>query len=800
MRILTDAWRGIRRAPLVSAVIVLSLAAGIGINAVIFSWVQSRIFRPLPGVPGSGAFLGIEARTERGGYPATSWPEYRDLAERLRSFDAIVASQMVPIFVGRTGEVERVYGLVVSENYFDVLRTAPAAGRLPTAAEMSAGRSQPLAVIGYGLWQSRYGGDPAVVGSPIRLNGVDATIAGVTSRIFQGTVLGLNFEVFVPAGMTPLIAPGSRGLEDRSARDVTLLGRLRDGVSREAAQHEAAAVMADLATTYPATNAGIGAEVAPYWYSPRGPQRAMVAGLLLLQALMLIVLLTICSNTANLVLARSSARHREMGIRLALGAGPARVMRLLLAETTLLGLLGAALGALVAVWGAEALKLIPLTGLPIRMETYVDGTTLLVAMLLGAGAGALVGAAPAAHFARLDPMRALRAGGRDRARTRLRTFLMAAQVGLAVIVLIGAAIVLRSFLDTRTMDPKFERDGVLLAAYDLEGRNKTADQARQFAAGVLDRLQAVPSVESAAISSLVPLDIHGLPNRVFTLEGHTRLDEGADRALTNIVTPGYFRLMRIALVGGRDFSPLIDEAAAPEAIVNETFAARFAAGRPVIGRRLEIGGRAFRIAGVAADSTYDAFGEPPTPALYVSYRDWPVSSGEIHVRVRGGDEARAAADIRAAVAAVEPDFPVFNVRTLRAHVESNLMFRSIPARMFMLLAPLLLALIAIGIYAVVAYGVTLRTMEIGLRMALGATRRQVERTFVRQSMRAIVIGAAVGLALAAVAGARLLDGQLWDPVIFVVVPAFLLLVAAAACWLPARRAAGADPWTALRTP
>ena len=795
---LTHAWRGIARMPLVSAVIVLSLAAGIGINTIVFSWVESRVFRPLPGVPDSGRFLGIEARADTGGYPASSWLEYRDLAERLRSFEAVVASRMNPIYVGRPGEVERVYGLLVSDNYFDALRPAAAAGRLPSAAEMASGAAEPIAVIGNGLWQSRYGGRTDAIGRTIRLNGVDATIAAVTSELFQGTVLGLNFEVYVPARMAPLLMPGSTELADRAMRGYTLLGRLGPGVSRGAAQQEAEGAMAALRRAYPASNAAMGVEIVAFWNSPRGPQRMMVAALVLLQGIMLLVLLAVCGNTATLVLARASARHREMGIRLALGSGPARLVRLLLAENVLLGVMGAALGAVLAVWGTEALKVIPLTGLPIKMQTYVDGTGLAVAMLLGVACGLIVGAAPAAQLARMDPLGAFRSGARGASRNRLRTALMGVQVALAVVVLIAAGIFLRSFLETRSTHPGFERGGVLLAAYDLEGRNRTRDEARQFADQLLTRLRAMSTVDSAAISTSMPLDIHGLPSRVFTLEGHTRVEEGVDRALVNTVTPGYFAMMRIPMVEGSDFAPLTDAAAPPQAIVNETFAARYGNGRGVVGRTVQAGGATFRIAGIVADSTYDAFGEPPTPAIYFSYRDRPSRSGEIHVRARGGDEQRLAPDVRAAVSSLEADLPVFNVRTLTAHVETNLMFRKIPAQMFVVLGPLLLALAAVGIYAVVAYSMTLRTTEIGVRLALGATPARVTRAFVGQSMKTVLLGAAAGLAMASALAWRALGDRPWDPYAFIAVPAFLLLVATAACWLPARRAARLDPWAALR--
>lgn len=795
-RDMRHAARAIRRAPLLAAVIVVSIGVGIGVNTVVFAWIQARLLHPLPGVPGSAGLHLVEPRSETGGYPGASWPEYRDLEERLGSFQDVIAFRMAPLYVGQSGQVERTFGQLVSRNYFSALDVRPALGRFIDAG--GAPLNDSVAVISYELWQARFGGSPDAVGRTLRINGKDFTVVGVTPREFQGTVMGLNFDIWVPAELAPVLVTGTRELIDRGSRGYALMGRLSPGVSRAQAQAELATAMAELARTHPESNRTMTGEVLPFSQSPRGPQRMMITALLVLQGLMLLLLLTVCGNTANLVLARASARQREAGVRLALGAGPWRIVTMMLAETVLLGLLGAVLGGAIALAGTDALVTLPLSGLPIRFQTALDGVTLAFAMGLGVLSGLVVGLAPALHLARLDPQSAIRSGARASGKSGLRHALMAIQAGLALIVLIAAGLFFSSFLETRDDHPGFRREGVLLGAYDLAGRNASAEFVRTFPSRMLQALRANPDVASAAISTSVPLDIHGLTARRFTLEGRARADGDADTALVNTVTPGYFAVMDIGLRAGSDFAALADSSLPPQAIVNEAFVDRYLDGAEPLGRRLEMRGRSYVIAGVAADSLYNAFGEPPTPAVYFSYRDNPAPLGEIHVRARSGAETALTPALRRAVAAIDPDLPVFNVRTLSDHVETNLVFRRVPARMFAVLGPMLLILAAVGIYAVVAYTVSLRTSEIGIRIAVGASARQLIAQFVGESLAVIGLGSLAGWAVALVLAVAVVGDAGVDPVVFTAVPAILLIVAAVASWLPARQAATVSPIAALR--
>jgi predicted permease len=805
-RDLAYAVRMIRKMPVMAAVVIGSIGTGIGVNTAVFSWIQSRVLTPLPGVTGGGASVHlIEPRGEGGSYPGTSWLEFRDLRQRLPSFEDVIAFRMLPLSIGRPDQAERVTGMLVSDNYFTALGLQPAAGVFPRErAGDGATAAEPVAVISYVYWQTRFNGEPSVVGRTLRINDRPFTIVGVASRGFQGTVMGLRFDVWTLATLAPVLLDGTRELENRGQRAYAAIGPLRRGASRAQAQRDLDAALRDLARAHPDTNATITGEVLPFWQSPRGPQRFLVSALAILQAVMLLVLLVVCGNTANLLLARASVRYPEISVRLALGAGRWRIVSLLLCESVLLALLGALAGALIALWGTEALRAVPMPtpgGLTVNFQTSVDAVTLAFAALLGLGCGLAFGLGPALQLSRIAPQAALRAGASAPGRSRLRDVVMIVEVALALVVLVVAALFLKSFNDTRSTDPGFRRDGVLLATYDLRGRTRNIDAAdsAQFAVRLLERLRTLPGVESAAIGAMVPLDIHGMPMRSFTLEGRARPDGASDQALSNTVTPGYFATMGIALVTGSDFVDLTDVATAPQAIVNEQFVRRYLDDEAAaVGRRIESAGRTYAIAGVVRDSLYNAYGEPPAPFIYLSYRDRPSPTGEMHLRTRSGAEAAIVPEVRRVVRELNATLPVYNVRTLNEHVDANLVIRRIPARMFAVIGPALLVLAAIGIYAVVAYSVAQRRVEIGMRLALGGTAGRVGAQLVVESVRVIAFGAAAGWVIAFMISRDFLGAAAFDVAIFTGVPAALLAVALFASWLPARRAARLDPLSALR--
>jgi putative ABC transport system permease protein len=808
---ISHAFRALRRMPALAAVVVLSLGIGIGVNTTVFSWIQLVILQPLPGVADARRFHFIEPRADTGSYPGVSWLEYQDLRERLQAVTDPLAFRMVPFNVGESGRTERTYGLLVSGNYFSALGLQPALGRFLRPDEVARAGGEPVAVVSHGYWQTRLGGAADAIGRTLRVNDQTVTIVGVAPERFQGTVLALSFDLWMPATLAPALFTGSKELEERSQRGYGVLARLPSAAARVQAQAELDRAMRELAQLYPATNAGIGGDVLPFWQAPRGPQRLLGEALLILQGVMLLLLLAVCANTANLMLARASARQREVGVRLALGAGPWRIVSLFLAENLVLALLGAAVGLLFAVWGTNALRAVPFIGaFPIRFQTEVDAGGLLFAILLGLVCGVVFGIAPAAQLARVDPQAALRSGARTAVRSRMRHVLMGAEVAVALVVLMSGGLFLRSFAITREIDPGFRREGVLLASYELSSRNLDSAGAGLFAARLLERLRRLPDVEAAAIATQVPLDIHGLPLRGFTLEGRPANEQAPDRALSNVVTPGYFTTMGIPLLRGRPFTAADSDTSPPVVIINDAAARRFWSADDPIGQRISLGSppRWMEIVGIVGDIRHIGLDADANPEAYMPYRQGFNALGSGLVRaltvvVRADMETAAVAPMfRTAVAAIDPEQPVGLVRPMDELIADSVAPRRLNFILVTAFACVALVLTAAGLYGVMAYLVSQRTREIGVRMALGASPGQVLGLVMRQAGTMTIAGIALGIA-GALALTRSMSSLLFgvsaaDPTIYLAVSALLALVAFAAVTVPSLRATRVDPLIALR--
>jgi predicted permease len=796
---LRSAYRALFKSPGISAVIVLSLAVGIGANTVVFSWLKSSVFNPLPGV--TAPVLLLETRDDTGNFVSTSWLEYQDLRAMLPSFEEVAAHRPRALYLGDSEREARAFAEYVSENFFHTLEVRPQLGRFFARDEATKPGAAPIVVISDEFWRHYFKGVLNVIGQPLKLNGHTFTVIGVAPRGFRGAMNNLAFDLWVPLTMASELQPSTNELKSRTSRSYVMLARLKPGISLGQAQGELAAAARQMLATYPETNRGLGYALLPTWRSPRGGETVVVS-LASLQAFAALILIVVCANTANLLLARASVRQREIGVRLAIGAGPARIIFQLLTESVVLALLGAAGGLLVALWSIDALGQMPLPGnLPIRLSPQLDWFGLLFAAGLGSACGIAFGLAPALQLARSDVLKALRGGrGAMGGRSRLRDALVGVEVGVALVVLVLAGLFWKSFRNSLGARPGFDPDRVMLAYVDLAGRGYNRQTGGALLDELLARFEEIPGVERAAAANYVPLDIRGVSTGVISIPGK-EFDPNR-KILYYEATAGYFATMGMPLVEGTDLAHRSRADLPLDAVINVEMARRFWPEGSAVGQRFEVKGDTFVVAGVVRDPKLEKLTESAKPAAWLTMRQGFVSTATLHLRVKQGDPRAVLPALRATVQRLDPELAVLDARTLAQHLENNLFIQRVPAQMLAVLGPLALALAAIGLYAVLAYSVAQRTQEIGVRLTLGATPASVVSLMMWQSLRVVLFSAALGWSVALAAGWFMknffLGVPFGDPAIYVGVPALLLAVATLACWLPARGAPRVDPMTALR--
>ncbi len=793
------AYRTLTKAPWLSLVVVLSLAIGIGANTVVFSWLKSSVLHPLPEV--TAPVLLLETKDDTGNYVTTSWLEYQELPELLPSFRLIAAQRTRTLYLGDTTREARVFAELVSANFFAVLGIEPQLGRFFLRDEATRPGSAPVVVISHEFWQRTFQGAPDIIGRNLRLNSLTFTVIGVTPEGFRGGFNNLGFDVFVPATMAGGLVAASTELTHRDNRAYVMLAQLRPGTPPGRAQGELAAAARHLIATHPETNRGLGYELLPLWRSPRGGV-TMVASLVTLQVFAALILIVVCANTANLLLARASVRRREIGVRLALGAGPARILCQLLFESVCLALAGAVVGLIVALWGIDALAQIPLPGgLPIRLAPALDWTSLAFAIGVATACGLAFGLAPALQLARGDLLSALSGGrGSVDGRSRLRDALVGLEVAVALVVLVLAGLFLKSFRNAVSVNPGFDSRRVLLAGLDLGGRGYNAQTGGALLDDLLQRLNSLPGVARAAAANFVPLDLRGVSTGVISIVG--KVFDPNRKILYYHATPGYFATLGIPFVAGTDLAPRARADLPLDAVIDDEMVRRYWPDENPVGQRFEVDGSTYVISGVVRTPKLERINESPRPAAWLSMRTQFVSAPFLQVRATEGDPRALLPAIRDTIRQVDPELATLEPRSLAQHVENSLFAERIPAQMLLVLAPLALALAVIGLYAVVAYTVGQRTREIGVRIALGATPSDLVVQMMWQSLRIVLVGTAVGWACAFAAGCILRDLLVgvssYDPLLFVGIPALLFAIATLACWLPARRAAKVDPLVALR--
>jgi putative ABC transport system permease protein len=793
--------RMLAKAPAFTAVAVLTLALGIGANTAIFSIVNVLLVKPLP-LPESERLVMLWARNAQNREIYFSYPAFRE-AQAMKSFE--VVSAFVPQSVNLTGRDEptRVRGGFVTDDFFRFLRVEPALGRGFAPGRDDAEGAERVCVLQHETWQNLLGGDPAVLGRTLVLNNEVFTVVGVMPAGFRFPFD--EIEVWMPYHTWPpyrtVAAQG--GITSRTNALVSPIARLRPGATREQASAELAALLAGAAARHPEAPEKSG-EVWPL-------RRALVDDarlpLLVLMGAVALVLLIACANVANLMLARAAARGRELATRVALGAGRGRLVRQLLTETGVLWTAGCALGLLAGYWGLEALIATSPAALPGGLEARLDGTVVGYAIALTGGTAVLFGLIPALRLSRPDLVETLKEGGRGDAgaavRTRVRATLVVSQVALAMILLVGAGLLLRSLDALNRVSPGFEAKNLLTMEYRLPANKyPQGPQQWEFHRQVVERVRALPGVRSATVLRALPFSGNG-STLYSDVPDKPAPPDNLPRARFNTVEEGSFRTMGIPVLRGRGIDAR-DTADAPlVAVVSQRMVDHNWPGQDPIGKTIRVMGTppvTAQVVGVVGDIKHSSLEEPDLPFVYAAQAQQPNIFNTLVVRTEGDPMALAPA-VRGAVWSVDRDQPVWKIRTQESLVEASTGFRRFVSRLLLVYAGLALLLAAIGIYGLMAYAVTQRTREIGLRMALGAHGRDVLGLMLRDGLRLTALGVGVGLP-AAFALTRLMRSMLFgtspaDPATFAAVAVLLMLVAGAASYLPAWRATRVDPLVAL---
>ena len=804
--------RTLLKSPLFAAVCILSLGFGIGAASTMFNWIDRVLWRPLPAVPGQDRLVGIVNRNTVGEWLSSSYPDYRDYRDRTRSFSGVFAHRWQPVFVGPQGETERVFAQLVSGNYFDVLGVNAIAGRTFNHTErLEKPGGAPVVVMSERYWARRYGRDPHVIGSTILVNRFPLQVVGIVPAEFSGTIPGLEFNLWIPLMMHREVI-GSYFSENRASRPLTLYGRLRTGATLAEANAEVRLLGQSLAREYPRMNDGVSAEVVPIDLHPDGAQRILRGPLYALAGLGFVLLLLVCANVGNLLLARAQNRRKEFAIRLGLGASVWQIMRQIFAETLVLAAAGALVGLGAAAWTGGLLEMIGSpTDLPFRLEATVNSRLVLVTFALGIAAALLASLAPAWRWRRMDVRTDLNEGSRSatgsHSVTRWRGALAAAEIALASIALIGGVLFWKSFERARAFHPGFEPRGVVLVGLDPINRDRSGTDALRALERARDHFAAMPGVLQTAIVQHVPLNIDLGSWEVIEVDGYTPRRDEPMNIWRNVVSPGYFDLMRIPVLAGRDFTNQDVEAQDVEtvAIVNETFARRFFGGETAVGRRFSLSrGRVRpRIVGIVKDHKYQTLGEAPRPFFYLPVRQWISKSSGYALMLRTQAPADSMLEpVRQRGQSIDPQFGLIGPVTFESFLGSAYMVQRAAAALSSVLGVVALLLAAMGIYGVMAYAAASRRREMGIRMALGAAPADVFRLLSSSGAWMAFAGLALGvlgwLALGPLADAILFGVEARDPV--AIAPAILVLLFAvgiATLW-PSWRASRIDPSTALR--
>jgi predicted permease len=810
---MTSFWQDIRyslrmllKAPGYAAIAILTLALGIGANTTIFSWINSALLNPVPGLykPGEVVSLALGTPTQPFGF---TYPDLEAVRNGQQSFSGIAACWFAQMSLTGKAKPERVWGMVATANYFDVLGVQPILGRtfLPSEDEKLDGA--PVAVISYRLWQTHFGARPDVVGQNIEINKHAYTIVGVTPAVFQGSQTGVRTEIWVPIMMEAQLDARGDLIHDHHNFWLLLFARLKPGVSLAQAQAEMTLRLKPEAKNYPEEHKGKDKVTAyPLWRNPWGLNMFLSTLLPMLMTIAGLVLLLACANVANLMLVRSVSRRREIAIRMSLGASRWRLVRQLLVESLVLALAGGGLALLITFWTAGSLlKFMPDTDFPLSLTITTDRTVLVATLLIAVLTGVIFGILPALRSSGVAPITVLKedtgsASGTLR-KARLAGGLVVAQISLSLLLLICAGLFIRSVRSAQQIYPGFNSHNVWIASYDLFTAGYSEVNGAEFDRQLITRLEALPGVQSVSLGDRMPLGFGGGSTSVKP-EGYVSQPNEVMETQAAIITPNYFQTMQIPILKGRDFTLQDTKSSQRTAIVSEAFVERYWPHQEALGKQFnsDFTNEWFTVVGVARDTKVRNLNETPTPFVYLPL--YQVYRANIMIGARvSGDPVAAGKTIQNTIHELNSDLAMFNVNTL----ESQQLFASFGQRVagtfvgaFGLLA---LILAAVGIYGVTAYTTRQRTHEIGIRMALGASKDDILRLVLGHGLRLTLIGVGLGLA-ASFALTRYLSGLLLgvtshDAVTFFSVALLLCAVSLFACFIPTRRAMRVDPMVAL---
>ena len=808
--LLQDLRHGIRlltKNPGFAVIAILTLTIGIGANATVFSWVQAVLVNPLPAIENSGHLVAVETVMPDGSLHTSSYPDYRDYRDQNQVFSGLFGVELIPVNMSWGGheEDQRVWGEIVTENFFDVLGVPAARGNTFHANDNRGLNSDPYIVLSHGFWQRQFGGERNIVGQVISLNQHSFTVIGIAPMGFQGAIVGIAADYWVPMMMQPAVLPGE-DLEQRSPTFVHLIGRLKPGVTLSAAQANLSAIARQIERQYPDSSRGVSIKLNPIWKASYGAQSLLISALGFLSVVAVLVLLIACANIANILLARATGREREIAVRAALGAGRKRLLSQMLVESLLLAAVGGIGGVLLSLWSANLLMFfLPSGYLPIGLPLGVNGPVLAYTVIITMLTGVIFGLVPALRASRPNLQHSLKEGGYTSSASmgsnRLRNLLVISEMALALVLLVGAGLLLRSLRDVQTAGPGFNANGVLLAAFDLRPHGYTNASSHPYYDNLLGRLRALPGVQSVSTERYVPLWFYGRGYTRPAIEGYTPRPNEDMYIDFNDVGPNYFATMQIPMIDGRDFSEQDREGSPNVVIVNETMAKRFWPGQSAIGHRISTWQRSWAIVGVARDIKYHTMTEQPESFIYFPSLQNGETAENVLIRTSGNPLALLG-DVREAAKAIDPSVSVLQSGEVSELLHQTLFAYRTSAALATVLGALGMFLSALGIYGVLAYSVSRRTHEIGVRMALGARPRDVLRLVIGHGLLLTGIGATIGIA-ASFAATRLMSNLLYgvsadDPATFIGVALLLALVALAACYIPARRAMRVDPMVALR--